>query len=281
MFRCTRNVSPVLLKGGFSINNSLIDTHCHLDADAFRQDLEEVVQNALDNGVKRMVTIGITRQTSEAAIVVANRFDCVSAVVGIQPNYAHEAAPGDWERIIELAEHPKVVGIGETGLDKYWDFAPLDTQQDYFRRHLSFSRESKKPFIVHCREAESEVLEMLRTDYANGPLNGLMHSFCGDTDMAAECIQMGMYISFAGMVTYKKNDDLRQAAKSIPLDRLLVETDSPYLAPHPNRGKRNEPAWVRHTAECLATVHDISVEELAAATSANAERVFGWDSAEA
>ena len=260
------------------MSNTLIDTHCHLDADAFRQDLEQVVQSALDNGVERLVTIGITRQTSEAAIVVANRFDCVSAVVGIQPNYAQEAAPGDWERIIELSAHPKVVGIGETGLDKYWDFAPLDIQQDYFRRHLAFSRQCRKPFIVHCREAEAEVLEMLRADYINGPLHGLMHSFCGDADMAAECVEMGMYISFAGMVTYKKNDQLRDVAKTVPLNRLLVETDAPYLAPHPNRGKRNEPAWVRHTAECLATIHEISIEELAAATTANAEQIFGWDS---
>ena len=131
---------------------------------------------------------------------------------------------------------------------------------------------------MHCREAEAEVLEMLRADYINGPLHGLMHSFCGDADMAAECVEMGMYISFAGMVTYKKNDQLRDVAKTVPLNRLLVETDAPYLAPHPNRGKRNEPAWVRHTAECLATIHEISIEELAAATTANAELIFGWDS---
>ena len=253
----------------------LIDTHCHLDAEAFKTDINEVVQRAVDSGVERMLTIGITRQTSEAAVVLANRFEQVFAVVGIQPNYASEVQPGDWEAIVELTAHPRVVGIGETGLDKYWDHAPLDVQQEYFLKHLQFSRACKKPFIVHCRDAEAEVLEMLQADFENGELNGLMHSFCGNADMAAECVAMGMHISFAGMVTYKKNDELRAVAKTVPLERLLVETDAPYLAPHPKRGKRNEPSWVRHTAECLADVHEVSIEELARQTTANAKRLFG------
>lgn len=252
----------------------LIDTHCHLDAEAFRSDIDDVLQRALDNGVQQVLTIGITVATSEAAVVLANRYIQVSAVVGIQPNYAQEAVAGDWERIVELAAHPRVVAIGETGLDKYWDFAPLDIQQDYFRRHLQLSRQIGKPFVVHCREAEPDVLTMLREDFRNGPLNGVMHSFCGDEQMAAECVEMGMHISFAGMVTFRKNDGLRNVAASVPLDRLLVETDSPYLAPHPNRGKRNEPAWVRHTAECLAAAHQITESELALATTANAIRLF-------
>lgn len=255
---------------------TLVDTHCHLDAEAFRTDLDEVVQAAQEAGVTRMITIGITRETSEAAIVVANRYECVSAVVGIQPNYAQEATPEDWDRIVELAAHPQVVGIGETGLDKYWDFAPLEIQRDYFDRHLRFSRENSKPFIVHCREAEAEVLQMLEADFERGPLNGVMHSFCGDAAMAARCIEMGMHISFAGMVTFKKNDSLREVAKTIPLDRLLIETDAPYLAPHPKRGKRNEPGWVRHTAECLADVHGVTLETLANTTADNAERLFAW-----
>lgn len=252
-----------------------IDTHCHLDEQAFRPDVEEVIQRALDAGIKRMLTIGITLQTSEAAVVLANDHDCISAVVGIQPNYASQAAASDWDEIVRLSKHPEVVGIGETGLDKYWDHAPLDVQQDYFRRHLQLSREISKPFVVHCREAEAEVLEMLEEDFANGSLNGLMHSFCGDAAMAARCIEMGMYISFAGMVTFKKNDELRAVAKTIPLDRILVETDAPYLAPHPKRGKRNEPALVRHTAECLADVHEVSIDTFAAKTSENATRLFG------
>ncbi len=256
----------------------LIDTHCHLDAEAFRQDLDEVVQRALDTGIKRMVTIGITLESSEAAVVVANRYDCVSAVVGIHPNYTQEAAPNDWQKITELSTHPRVVGIGETGLDKHWDFAPLDIQRDYFCRHLAFSRLSRKPFVVHCREANREVLEVLREDFRNGPLNGIMHSFCGDADMAAECIAMGMYISFAGMLTFRKSNELREVARTVPLDRTLVETDSPYLAPHPNRSKRNEPAWVSYTAACLAEIHGISGEELAALTTRNAEQAFAFES---
>lgn len=252
-----------------------IDTHCHLDEQAFRPDVEEVIQRALDAGIQRMLTIGITLQTSESAVVLANDHDCISAVVGIQPNYASQAAASDWDEIVRLSQHPQVVGIGETGLDKYWDHCPLDVQQDYFRRHLRLSREIKKPFVVHCREAEAEVLEMLEEDFSNGPLNGLMHSFCGDAAMAARCVEMGMYISFAGMVTFKKNDELRAVAKTIPLDRILIETDAPYLAPHPKRGKRNEPALVVHTAECLADVHEVSIDTFAAKTTENAATLFG------
>ncbi|MEZ6127151.1 MAG: TatD family hydrolase [Planctomycetaceae bacterium] len=261
--------------------SSLIDTHCHLDAEAFQQDLEDVMQRATEAGVQRMLSIGITLQTSEAAVVLANRYPMVSAVVGIQPNYAQEATEFDWNRIVELTSHPQVVGIGETGLDKYWDFAPLDIQRDFFRRHLILSRKTGKPFVVHCRDAEPEVLQMLQEDFANGPLNGVMHSFCGDALMAAECVAMGMHISFAGMVTFRKNDSLRAVAKTVPLDRLLIETDAPYLAPHPNRGKRNEPAWVRLTADCLADVHQVSPAELASATTANAQRLFRLPTANA
>ena len=259
---------------GEVMHPALIDTHCHLDAEAFQQDLSEVLQSATDAGVERMLTIGITRQTSEAAVVLANRHAQVSAVVGIQPNYAQEATDEDWQRIVELSAHPQVVGIGETGLDKYWDFAPLEIQRDFFRRHLSFSRQCGKPFVVHCREAEAEVLDMLRQDFANGPLNGLMYSFCGDADMAAECIEMGMYISFAGMVTFKKSDELRAVAKMVPEDRLLVETDAPYLAPPPYRGKRNEPSYVVETAKVGAEVFGLSYADFAAQTQDNFDRLF-------
>ena len=256
------------------MNVSLIDTHCHLDAQTFHPEIDEVIERATAAGLQRMVTIGTTLESSQAAIVLANRYSCVSAVVGIHPNYVQEADPADWDRITELASHPQVVGVGETGLDKYWDHSPLQQQQDYFERHMQLSRILGKPFIVHCREAESDVLQMLRLDFQTGPLNGVMHAFCGDTEMAAECVAMGMYISFAGMVTFKKNDQMRAVASTIPLERLLIETDAPYLAPHPNRGKRNEPAWVGLTAQCLAEVHQISLEELSMVTTANARRLF-------
>jgi TatD DNase family protein len=255
--------------------STLIDTHCHLDAEAFQQDVEEVIQRAIDSGSERMLTIGIDLATSQAAVVLANRFDCVSAVVGIQPNYAHQASPADWEQIVELSRHPQVVAIGETGMDKYWDFAPLDVQEEYFVRHIQHSQKTGLPFIVHCREAEAEVVEVLKREAAGEPLNGVMHSFCGDAETAKHCLELGMHISFAGMLTFRKNDALRQVAATVPPDRLLVETDSPYLAPHPNRGKRNEPAWVRFTAECLAEVHGLTAEQLAEITTANAKRLFG------
>ena len=253
----------------------LIDTHCHLDAEAFHQDLDEVIDRAQSAGIERILTIGIDLATSQASVVLANRYECISAVVGIQPNYAHEAKAGDWEQIVELSHHPQVVAIGETGLDKYWDFAPLDLQKEYFVKHLQYSKQSGLPFVVHCREAEAEVVETLQEQADGEPLNGVMHSFCGDADTAEKCLELGMHISFAGMVTFRKNDSLREVAATIPLDRLLVETDAPYLAPHPNRGKRNEPAWVKHTAECLADVHGISLDELAEITTNNATRLFG------
>ena len=252
----------------------LVDTHCHLDAEAFHQDIDAAIQRALDSGVERMLTIGVTLQTSQAAVMLSNRYPCVSAVVGIQPNYAHEAKPGDFERIADLATHPHVVGVGETGLDKYWDFAPLDIQREYFVRHIQLSRELKKPFVVHCREAEAEVVEVLQSEAGDGQLSGVMHSFCGDATTAEICVRLGLHISFAGMLTYRKNDELRAVAATIPVDRLLVETDAPYLAPHPNRGKRNEPSWVRLTNDCLAGIHGMTPQEMAARTTANARLLF-------
>jgi len=252
----------------------LIDTHCHLDSEGFHQDIDHVIQRALDNGVERMLTIGVDLKTSQAAVLLANRYSCVSAVVGIQPNYAQETKPDDWAAIEDLATHPRVVGVGETGLDKYWDVAPLDIQREYFIRHIELSRRLKKPFVVHCREAEAEVVEVLQAEAANGPLFGLMHSFCGRAETAAACVQLGLYISFAGMLTFRKNEDLRTVAKSVPIDRLLVETDAPYLAPLPNRGKRNEPSWVRFTCDCLAQVLQVTPDEMASQTTANAKRLF-------
>ena len=254
--------------------STLIDTHCHLDAEGFRNDLSDILQAAADSGLERIITIGTNLASSEAAIALASQHLAVSPVIGIHPNYVQNALASDWERIVELAVLPEVVGLGETGLDQYWDVAPLDLQIDYFQRHLLLSRACRKPFVVHCREAEQHVMEQLRIDYRNGPLNGVMHSFCGTVEMANECVTMGMFISFAGMLTFRKNDQLRAVAKTIPLDRLLVETDAPYLAPHPNRGKRNQPAWVRFTAECLAQIHDVTPEELAARTTLNAKRLF-------
>ncbi len=253
----------------------LIDTHCHLDAESFHQEIDQVVQRANNAGVEKILAIGITVETTQAAIVLSNRYPCVLAMAGIHPNHTHEAKPGDWERIEDLATHPHVVGIGETGLDKYWDFAPMDIQRDYFFRHIALSKKLKKPFAVHCREAEPEVLEVLRTAAAeDGHLTGLMHAFCGNAETAKTCLELGLYLSFGGMLTYKKNEPLRELARTIPLDRLLVETDAPYLAPQPWRGKRNEPAYVAETNRVLAEVHGLTPEEMSSITTANAKRLF-------
>lgn len=254
---------------------ALIDTHAHLDEQSLEVDRAEVLQRAAQAGVVHIVTIGVTADSSESAIALAEQFPQVSAVVGIHPNYCSQAAPDDFARIEALVSHPRVVGIGETGLDKYWDFAPLDLQQDYFIRHIRLSQQTGKPFVVHCRDAEPEAADVLETMAQEGALHGIMHSFCGNAETAQRCLTLGMHFSFAGMLTYKKNEDLRAVARSIPLDRVLVETDSPYLAPVPMRGKRNEPANVAHTARCLAELHNLTIEEIGEITTTNARRVFG------
>jgi TatD DNase family protein len=252
----------------------LFDTHAHLDEEAFRPDREEVVARAQSAGLEAIVTIGTTAASSVEAVEIARAHPMVHAAVGIQPNYVSQAAPGDWETIERLATQPKVVAIGETGLDRYWDYAPFDLQTEYFARHLDLSRRLSLPFIVHCREAERDVVAQLRSAAAAGPLAGVMHSFSGDFETAQACIELGLFISFAGMLTFKKSDALRAVAAQVPLDRLLIETDSPYLAPSPFRGKRNEPAYVRHTAECLANLRGMSLDELAELTTENARRLF-------
>jgi TatD DNase family protein len=252
----------------------LIDTHCHLDEEAFDVDRAEVVARAGQAGIAALLTIGTTAATSARAVEIAAQYPAVFAVVGIQPNYAAQASPGDWDCIERLSQAGKVVGIGETGLDRYWDYAPLDVQVDYFRRHLALAQKLDLPFVVHCRDAEADVLAELRRAAGEGPLRGVMHSFAGGAETARACLELGLSISFAGMVTFKKSRALRDVAREIPLERLLVETDAPYLAPQPMRGKRNEPAFVRATAECLAELLAIPLEELARRTSENACRLF-------
>ena len=257
----------------------LIDTHAHLDQEEFDTDRDAVVQAAQDAGVDTILAVGCTAASSRKCVELAAKYDCVYAAVGIQPNYVAEAVDGDWDEIVRLASAPKVVAIGETGLDKHWDFSPIELQQDYFDRHLRLSQETKLPFIVHTRETDADNLAMLTAAAERGPLRGVMHSYCSGADYAEKFLALGLYISFAGMVTFKKSDDLRTVAASIPADRILVETDSPYLSPHPLRGKRNEPARVRLTAECIAATREQSLEDFAALTTANANRLFSFPEA--
>jgi TatD DNase family protein len=255
----------------------LIDTHSHLFDDRFRKDLPAVLERAAAAGVERVVCLGIDRESSIESVRIANKFPLVVAAVGIQPNSVAEAKPGDWEEVVKLAEtEPRVVAIGETGLDRYWDRTPFPQQEEYFARHIELARRLDKPFAIHCREAEADVVKMLRADFEkHGPVRAVMHSFCGDLASARACLEMGLYISFAGMVTYPTAQNLRDVATEIPLDRLLVETDCPYLAPQPVRGKRNEPGYVAHTAALLAQVKGVSVAEMGEQTTRNARALFG------
>lgn len=252
-----------------------VDTHCHLNEDVFQSDRADVIRRSVAAGVGRMLVVGVTRETSEQAVALAQEYPAVYAVVGIQPNYVAAALPEDFAAIEALADRPKVAGIGETGLDRYWDHAPIELQVEYFERHLALARARNLPFVVHCRDAEAEVVEVLRRAASAGPLTGVMHSFAGDSETARACLDLGLHLSFSGMITYKRNEALRQTALTVPLERLLVETDAPYLSPSPlDRGRRNEPLNVKITADRLAALRGMLPAEFAAATTANACRLF-------
>lgn len=253
----------------------LYDTHAHLDQPTFANDLAAVLERARTAGVLDVNAIGVDAASSRAIVALAAEHAMVHAVVGIQPNDVAEAQPGDWDEIVRLAGESGVVALGETGLDRYWDATPFDQQQDYFDRHLRLSQETGLPFVVHMRECEEDVLAMLREARARGPLAGVMHSYTGTAAGAAEAIELGLCVSFAGMVTFKKSDDLREVAGGVPLDRLLIETDAPYLSPEPVRKiKRNEPGHVAHTARFLAELRGEPFEEFAKQTTANAKLLF-------
>jgi len=257
-------------------NVQFFDTHAHLDDEQFEGIREDVIARAIAAQLTGIVAVGTSAASSQQSLELAEKHEIIHAAVGIQPNSCAEAEPGDWERVVALAERPQVVALGETGLDRYWDFSPFELQQDYFDRHLRLSQARRLPFIVHMRDCSGDLLEMLREANHRDRLYGVMHSFTGDVETATECIDLGLYISFAGMVTYKKSDELRAVAASVPDDRLLIETDSPYLSPHPVRGQRpNEPACVVHTASCLAEVRGVTIERLAQQTTENGQRLFG------
>lgn len=258
--------------------HTFFDTHAHLDQPEFDADRGEVLERAAAAGVAHVLCVGTTAESSAAVVALAERHPGLYAAVGIQPNYTSQIAAGDWDRIVSLVGGAKVVALGETGLDRYWDYAPFAVQQEYFDRHLRLGQQHGLPVVIHCREAEADVQGMLREAAARGPVRGLLHAFSGTAELAAECLAMGLYISLAGNVSYtnQKFGPLRQVAASIPADRLLLETDSPYLTPHPLRGRqrRNEPAWLVHTAQTLAELRGLPVEDLADQTTANARRLF-------
>jgi TatD DNase family protein len=254
----------------------LIDTHAHLDSEQLAADLPAVIARARAAGVVQMIAVGITAPSSAACVELASAHEGVFATVGVHPNDAAEAAPGARDEVLRLLDRPRVVGVGETGLDRYWDRTPFAVQEEWFAWHLEIGRTRRLPVVIHCRDAEADVLRMLRQEYdRHGPIEGVMHSFVGSQATAEACLAMGLYLSFAGMLTYKNAANVREVAAKAPPDRVLVETDCPYLSPVPMRGKRNEPANVVHTAACLAEVLQIGPDEAAGRTTANARRLFG------
>jgi len=257
---------------------SLIDTHAHLDDERFQPDFDAMIARAIAAGVERQICIATTAASARSSIDLAARHPSIFASVGIHPNHAAEAKPDDWDHVVTLVNSAKVVALGETGLDRHWDYTPFPMQQDYFARHLALSRTAGRPLVIHCREAEADMLPMLREDFdRHGPLVGVMHSFSGDQAFAEACLALGLYLSFAGMLTYKNAAALRAVAATAPADRIFVETDAPYLTPEPLRGKvkRNEPAHVVHTAAVLAQARGMTLEKIGAQTTANARQLFG------
>lgn len=250
----------------------LIDTHAHVHLDQFDGDREQALERAAAHGVARIIEIGYDLESSRAALALAERYPQIVAVVGIQPNHA-AGLPDNWlDQVAELARHPRAVAIGEIGLDYHWDRAPAPLQEQVFRVQLGLARELGKPVVIHSRDAQEDTLRILRSAARGQP--GVMHSFSGNWPYAEACLEVGFYLSFSGPVTFPKAAELHEVARRAPLDRILTETDSPYLAPHPFRGRRNEPAYVRLVAERLAVLRDCSLEQLADAVWANAARLF-------
>lgn len=255
---------------------ALIDSHAHLDSEDFVGDLEGVMARARSNGVARVVGIGLWRKDGDFgnALELATRWPAFfSATIGIHPHECARVGEADWARSAELAADPRVVGVGETGLDFHYDLSPRDVQEACFRRSIRLAHQVGKPLVVHVREAEEACLRVLREEGIPAA-GGVIHCFTGDSKAARAWLDLGLYVSVAGIVTFKTADPIRQALRLVPDDRLLVETDSPFLAPIPFRGKRNEPAHVRLVAEKVAEVRGQSLEAVAELTTENARRLF-------
>ena len=255
--------------------STLVDSHAHLDSKPYTTDLDDVIARAKERGVAHILTVGCDLDSSRASVDLAIRYPNIYASVGIHPHDAskvNEQVMAELARMIESAD--KVVAVGETGLDFYRDHSPRDQQKESFRRHIQLAKETGKPLIIHDRDAHDDVVQIMREENAH-EAGGVLHCFSGDLEMARKCVEMGFYISFAGPLTYPKNDVLRSIAAALPVDVMLVETDCPYLSPQKWRGKRCEPAYVRSTAEKLAEIKGLTLEDIARITSLNAWRLFG------
>ena len=252
----------------------LVDSHCHLDFPEFAPELDAVLARARDAGIGHFLTIGTEMAKFAGVLAVAERADDIHCSVGVHPHEAKMEPLNGPDVLLKAAEHPKVVGFGESGLDYYYNHSPREAQITDFRVHCAAARMAQLPLIVHTRDAEDDTISILREEQGRGVFPGLIHCFTGTPMLARAALDLGLYISVSGIATFRKSEDLRATLKDVPLDRLLVETDSPYLAPQPVRGKRNEPAYVVHTAAMLAELKGVSVDTLANATTANFFRLF-------
>jgi TatD DNase family protein len=252
----------------------LVDHHCHLDFPDFAADLDGVIARAHAAGVGAMVTISTRIRRFAETLQIATGHESIYCSVGTHPHYAHEELDIPLEDVIRLTAHPKVVAIGEAGLDYFYDNSPRAAQMEGFRRHISAARATGLPLVIHAREADEDVAATLEQEMRAGSFAAVLHCFTGGPDLARRALALGLYISFSGILTFKKSEALRAIAKDVPLDRVLVETDAPYLAPNRHRGKRNEPAYVVETAAELARVKGISPDELARATTDNFYRLY-------
>ncbi|MEH6943981.1 TatD family hydrolase [Bacillus sp. JJ722] len=254
----------------------LFDTHAHLNAEQYEEDLEVVIERAQEEGVSNIVVVGFDRPTITKAIQLADSYSFIYAAVGWHPVDAIDMTEEDLAWLEELAAHPKVVALGEMGLDYHWDKSPKDIQKEVFRKQIALAKRVKLPIIIHNREATQDIVNILKEEGAE-EVGGIMHCFSGSEETAKECMKMNFYISFGGPVTFKNAKNVKEVATQIPLDRLLVETDCPYLTPHPYRGKRNEPGYVKLVAEQIAELKNLSFEEIAKITTENAKKLFGID----
>jgi len=252
----------------------LIDTHCHLDFPEFAPERDAVVARARAAGVGRMITISTRFDRFADYAAIADAYDDVFCSVGTHPHNAHLEPEATVERLVELAKHRKCVAIGEAGLDFHYDRAPRDTAERVFRTHIAAARETGLPLVIHTRDADADTARILEDEMGKGAFKALLHCFTGSRELAERALALGLYISMSGVVTFRNSHELRDIARDAPLDRLLVETDAPFLAPVPYRGKRNEPAFVAKTAAVLAEARGVAVAEVASATTANALRLF-------
>ena len=250
----------------------LFDSHAHIHDEKFDTDREQVIKRALENGVTGIINVGTCMATSARAVALAEQYESIYAAVGIHPHDAEGALETDYEQLAAWSKQDKVVAIGEIGLDYHYDLSPRETQRAVFVRQIDVARQMKMPFIIHDRDAHRDIMDIIRRE-AKG-LSGVLHCFSGSLEMAKEVIKLGFYISIAGPVTFKNAAKLPEIVASVPLERLLVETDSPYLTPHPHRGKRNEPAYVRIVAEQVANLRGIELSDLAQITSDNVKKLF-------